>query len=244
MHTGIILQARMGSSRYPEKVMKKILGRPVIDLQIERLKNVKNVDNIILATTENPRDDILCDLADQLKIKYFRGSENDVLNRFSAAARFYNLDIIVRLNADCPLIDHRVVDKVIKKYKDLQPKYDYVSNILMPSYPIGMHTEVFSRSALDRADEQSIDLLEREHVTPYIYRRPEEFNLLNVSNEVDLSDYRLTIDYECDFIVVRNIYENLYHKNKDFQFMEVVNYLKKNPEIKKINQAIQKKSIL
>jgi spore coat polysaccharide biosynthesis protein SpsF len=242
MKTAVILQARLGSHRLPEKVMKQILGRPMIELQIERLLSCSEVDEIILATTKNPEDYILCEVAKRMSIKFFQGSEKNVLQRFYNAASYFNVDNIIRCNADCPLIDPLVVDKVIKVFKKNKSKYDYVSNILEPSYPVGMHTEVFTFDALSIANAASKDDVELEHVTPYIYRRPKAFRLHNVKNDVNLSRYRLTVDFEIDFDLVKQVYEALYLKNKLFGIPEIVNFLDEHPEVFGLNSFIQKNS--
>ena len=242
MRTAIILQARLGSSRLPEKVIKPILNRPMIELQLERLLRVKEAQEVILATTNNPKDDILCDIANSLNINFFRGSEHDVLDRFYGAANAYKVNHVVRCNADCPLIDPLVVDTVIRHYKVNYPKFDYVSNILKPSYPIGMHTEIFSFGTLSDANSNSIDPLEREHVTPYIYRRPNLYSIYNVCDVRDRSGYRLTVDYEIDFEVIKKIYESLYPSNSMFGMNEIIDYLDNHPEIRNLNSHIEKSS--
>jgi spore coat polysaccharide biosynthesis protein SpsF len=242
MKTALILQARLGSHRLPEKVMKQILGRPMIELQIERLLACSEVDEIILATTNNPEDCVLGEVAKRMRINFFQGSEKNVLQRFYNAASYFNVDNIIRCNADCPLIDPLVVDEVIKVFKKNNYKYDYVSNILEPSYPIGMHTEVFTFDALSRANAASEDGVELEHVTPYIYRRPKIFKLHNVKNNVNLSRYRLTVDFDVDFDLVKQVYESLYLKNKLFGTLEIVNFLDEHPEIFGLNSLIQKNS--
>jgi spore coat polysaccharide biosynthesis protein SpsF len=242
MRTGVILQARLGSNRLPGKVMKQVLGRPMIELQIERLLSCNEIDEIILATTTNLEDQVLGGIAKKMGIKFFQGSENNVLHRFYSAASNFNIDSIVRCNADCPLIDPRVVNKVIKIFKQNNSHFDYVSNILEPSYPIGMHTEVFTFDALSRAQAQSRDLIEQEHVTPYIYRRPNLFKLHNVKNDFDLSRYRLTVDFDVDFKLVEKVYEGLYLNNKLFGIEEIINFLDANPEIFNLNSFIKKNS--
>ena len=224
--------------------MKQILGRPMIELQIERLLSCNEVEEIILATTTNEEDRVLGDVAKKMRIKFFQGAENNVLHRFHSAASYFNIDYIVRCNADCPLIDPQVVDKVIKTFKENNNKFDYVSNILEPSYPIGMHTEIFTFNALSKANANSVDEIEREHVTPYIYRRPNIFKLHNVKNDVNLSGYRLTVDFDVDFKMVDRVYENLYLKNKLFGISEIVQFLDEQPEIFELNSSIQKRAIV
>ena len=236
----VIIQARMRSTRLPGKVLKKIMGRELLDYQIERLGNLKNVDNIIVATTENDYDDPIAFLCKKIGCPVYRGSENDVLARYYKAAISFDADCIVRINSDCPLIDPFVVDSIIEKYLLCYPKYDYISNILERSYPIGLHTEVFSMDALEVAYKNSIDHDEREHVTPYIYRNKNLFNLKSVKIDKDLSEYRWTVDYLEDFKLIEEILTNVYPGNNNFSMYDVLNYLDCNPQLVEINSGIEK----
>ena len=240
----LIIQARMGSSRLPEKVLRRINNIPLIQYQIERLKTTKTADKIVLATTNTEKDDALEELCAYLEISIFRGDEQNVLKRFYDCAKLYSAKTIVRVNGDCPLITGEIVDLVVDKFNTLLPDYDYVSNILKPSYPIGFHVEVFKYEALEAAYIESTDPIEREHVTPYIYRNPERFKNYNVSLDEDLSCYRLTVDYLCDFQVIKAIIEELYHANPNFSMHDAINFLQKNPKILGLNVNIKKKQIL
>jgi len=242
--TVIIIQARMGSTRLPGKILKKIMGRPLIEYQIERLKKIENADNIAIATTVHEDDQIIVDLCKQLGYLYYRGSENDVLSRYIDAAILFDAELIVRINADCPLIDPNVVKRVIKYFHENIPKYDYVSNILKPSYPIGYHTEVFSLDALKKAHKNAKDLEEREHVTPYIYRNPKEFKIGSVELDVNYSHHRWTVDYAEDFDLIKKIIEGIYPLKTDFDMNDTLDYLKAHPELNNINSGIIKEQIL
>tara|TARA_X000001036_G_C20475186_1_gene723279 strand:- start:58 stop:792 length:735 start_codon:yes stop_codon:yes gene_type:complete len=244
MKTVIIIQARLGSTRLPNKILLEVLNTPLLQFQLERLNYVTNVDDIIIATTSNPLDDDIVSLSKNLGCKFFRGSEHDVLDRYYQAACHYNADCIVRINSDCPLIDPMVVDKVINVYKSNYKEYDYVSNILEKGYPIGFHTEVFSKQALSKAFLSASDSDEREHVTPYIYRNPRIFKLKSIVPNIDMSNYRLTLDYSSDFEVISNVIQNLYPLNPKFGINEIVDYLNFNPNIAQINSHIQKKQII
>ncbi len=244
MNTLIIVQARMGSTRLPGKILKLVMGRPMLELQIERLRRVRNVDKIVIATTTNSIDKPIIKLCKKLDCSYSLGSENDVLLRYYDAAKKFNADCIVRINADCPLIDSKVVEEIVKDYHLNYSKIDYISNILEQSYPIGLHTEVFSFKALEQACKEATDPLEREHVTPYIYRHPNKFKLKSVRLDADYSQYRWTVDYEEDFLLITRIYEDLYIGNRNFNMYDVVDYLKENPKLLQLNGNITKKQTL
>ena len=171
MRVVIIVQARMTSTRLPGKVLKTVLGKPLLEYQIERLRRVKLADEIVIATTTNNADQPIIDLCDRLSIPYYRGSEDDVLARYHSAAIFHQADTVVRVTSDCPVIDPQVIDRVIYTYIDEHPKYDYVSNCLERTYPRGMDTEIFSFNALEQAFQQAITQPDREHVTPFIYQQ-------------------------------------------------------------------------
>jgi spore coat polysaccharide biosynthesis protein SpsF len=244
IRTVIIVQARMSATRLPGKILKKVLGKTLLEYQIERLNNVKNVDDIVIATTVKPIDDPVVDLCNKLNCQFFRGSELDVLSRYFEAATKFKAECIVRINADCPLIDPNVVENVVNRYINNIPQYDYVSNILEPSYPIGLHTEVFSYSALERANSNSTDPVEREHVTPYIYRNKNIFKIDSVVMNVDLSHYRWTVDYYADFKLIKTIIENVYPVNNKFDMFDIVNYMESNTSLFNINSDFTKKQIL
>jgi spore coat polysaccharide biosynthesis protein SpsF len=240
----IIVQARTGSTRLPGKILKKVEGRPLLSYQIERLRKVENANELVIATTTKSNDDEIVSLCDSMKCSYFRGSEHNVLSRYYNAAIKFKADCIVRINSDCPLIDYSVVEEIIEYYINNFPNYDYVSNILEKSYPIGMHTEIFSFDALNIANKKSFDKDEREHVTPYIYRNKDIFKLKSIKMFKDLSDYRLTVDYPEDFEVIKKIISDIYPKKKYFNMHDIVSYLDDNIELKDINSNIEKKQTI
>jgi spore coat polysaccharide biosynthesis protein SpsF len=242
--TFIIVQARMGSTRLPGKILKEVMGRPLLGYQIERLKKINHVDDVIIATTTNPSDDRVVGLCKDINCSYFRGSEDDVLLRYHETAIEFCAKKIIRINADCPLIDPKVVERIIKYFNVNSDKFDYVSNILEPSYPIGLHTEMFSIDALQKANENTDDLIEREHVTPYIYRNPDLFRLGSVVLDDNLCHFRWTVDYPEDFILIKNIIEGIYPINVDFDMLDIITYLQSNPRLMRINnQIIQKQTL-
>ncbi|GAB4276478.1 MAG: glycosyltransferase family protein [Coriobacteriia bacterium] len=205
-----IIQARMGSTRLPGKTLMDLAGEPVVDHVIRRARRAKRIDDVMLAIPALPDDDILAEHLDILGQRYIRGDAEDVLARYQQAAMASEADVIVRITADCPLIDPRVIDRVIKAYME-RPAVDYCSNTLRRTYPIGMDTEVFSREALERAFDEATEPYEREHVTPYIYQHPKKFRLRNVEapEESRRPEYRLTVDEQVDLEVIRELASRL-----------------------------------
>lgn len=241
MRTVIINQARMTSTRLPGKVLKEVMGKPLLEYQIERLKKVKQADDLVIATTINESDQPIIELCKKLNINYYRGSEEDVLSRYYEAAKQYQADVIVRVTSDCPLIDPAVVDEVINNFRKSTGKYDYVSNTLERTYPRGMDTEVFSIEALKEAYDKAVLTPEREHVTLYIYSHPEKFRLFSVKYKKDESSHRWTVDTEEDFILIKAILEELYPQKPDFTMEDCLELMVKRPELIKINQHVQQK---
>ena len=242
MKTIIINQARMTSTRLPGKVMKEVLGKPLLEYQFERLQRVKEADELIIATTNNDSDQPIVELCKRLGIAYYCGSEEDVLSRYYEAATQLGADVIVRVTSDCPLIDPSIVDRVIKLYKDKRDNYDYVSNTLTRSYPRGMDTEVFSYKVLEEAFINAKEKPEREHVTPYICWQPERYRLGNVSHHEDQSRHRWTVDQIEDFLLIENIIKALYPDKPHFNMTDVLDILKENPEWLKLNAEVEQKT--
>ena len=205
-----ILQARMSSSRLPGKVMAPVLGEPMIGRQVERLRRARRIDELIVATSTDPSDDPLAAYCERLGLAVFRGSLGDVLERYRAALAAYpKAQAVVRLTADCPLTDPAVIDRVIEHHHAADA--DYTSNTLgVRTYPHGLDTEVIRPGALVDAAERAEDPYEREHVTPYIYRRPKVYRLAGVSRPTSLAVLRWTVDFPQDLAFVRQVYERLY----------------------------------
>ncbi|MDQ0161934.1 cytidylyltransferase domain-containing protein [Aeribacillus alveayuensis] len=243
MKVAAIIQARMGSTRLQGKILKKVLDKTLLEYQIERVKRAKSIDEIIIATTTKESDDQIVQLCQQLSIPYYRGSEEDVLSRYFEAATQFNADVIVRLTSDCPIIDPNVIDKVVTHYLENKDRYDYVSNTLTRTYPRGLDTEVMSYKVLKRAHEEAKETAYREHVTAYIYHHPDQFRLCNVSNEMDESRHRWTVDTEEDFLLIQNILETLYPINPLFTLEDVIRILRDKPEWAEINAHIEQKKL-
>jgi spore coat polysaccharide biosynthesis protein SpsF len=230
-----IIQARMASSRLPGKVLMKVMGRPLLSYQLERLRMCGSIDEIIIATTTNKQDDPIEALADSEKIKCFRGSENDVLDRYYQAAKKYNAKHIIRITADCPLIQPDICDRIIERY--FQANLDYAAT--GPSFAEGLDCEVCSFTAMEKAWQKTQLKSEREHVTLYIRNHPEEFNNSVLENETDDGRYRITVDQKEDFLVVKAVLENLYkEKAKYFTISDIKSFLDAHPEIYNLNAHI------
>lgn len=233
----------MTSTRLPGKVLKKVLDKPLLEYQIERIQRSKHLHEIVIATTTNETDNPIVELANKLGINVYRGSEEDVLSRYHEAAIQYGADIIVRLTSDCPVIDPKVVDNVIQYYLENQSRYDYVSNTLTRSYPRGMDTEVFTFQALKESYNEAEEKHEREHVTPFIYLRPNRYSLGSVQYITDKSTYRWTVDTPEDFELIRRIIENLYPSNPHFTLEDTITLLETNPDWLEINRMIEQKEL-
>lgn len=240
-----LVQARVGSTRLPGKILKEICGKTILHHEIDRLKKCKEIDEIVIATTDKEDDDKIVNEAKKLSVKYFRGSENDVLSRFYYSAKENNADIIVRVTSDCPCIDFEILDKMLIYFKDKykEKQVDYLSNTIKRTYPRGYDIEIFTFSALEKSYINAEKEYEREHVTPYIYDKTNNFLKLSFENKDDYSNYRVTLDTIEDFIVIKNIFENLYYKNPYFKLNDVVQYLNNNLHIVDINKHIEQKKL-
>ena len=241
MKVVIINQARMTSTRLPGKVLKQVLGKPLLEYQIERLKRVKLADQIVIATTTNYTDQPIIDLCDRLSIASYRGSEDDVLARYHGAAIAHQADVAVRITSDCPVIDPQVIDQVIQFYLDAYPKYDYISNCQERTYPRGMDTEVFAFSALDEAFHQATAQPDREHVTPFISRQSNRCKLGQVNYFENHSNHRWTVDTFEDFELISRIIKTLYPLKPEFSLENCLELLSQNPEWEIINRHIEQK---
>jgi spore coat polysaccharide biosynthesis protein SpsF len=238
-----IIQARMGSTRLPGKVLKKIFGKPVILWDLDRISLSKLINDIVVAIPYAKENDVMVDIIKEYsnKIKITRGSENDVLDRYYQAAMQTNADVVVRITSDCPLIDPVVIDQVISQF--LENDCDYCSNSLMRTFPRGLDTEVFSFKALEKAWNFAKKDYEREHVTPYITENPEKFKLLNVANDIDLSYLRWTLDTKEDFEFIDTVYKKIYPKKTLFLMNDIIELMDMEPELIEINKHVTQKSV-
>lgn len=238
-----IIQARVGSSRLPGKVLKEICGKTVLEHDVNRLKLVSNIDEIVIATTVEKQDEKIVDEAVRLKVKYFRGSENDVLSRYYFAAKEHNADIVIRVTSDCPCLDYKILKDMIDKYLEEYDESNYMSNTVERSYPRGYDVEIFSFKALQEAYNNAKKNYEREHVTPYIYNLNNNFKILSYRNFEDYSNYRVTLDTKEDFEVINVLYENLFETKGYFLLEDVVGFLNDNPQIVEINKKVEQKKL-
>jgi len=237
MNSGIILQARLGSKRFPGKTCKNINGQPMIWHVINRLKQVKQVSQIILATTKEKQDKILLDIASNEKIKRFSGSSDNVLERYYQCAKKFSIDPIIRITGDCPLIESQLIDEMAIFFH--KNNYDYVSNTLEPTFPDGLDVEIISFKTLKILNEKSKLKSEREHVTSYIKKHKSEFRIFNFKNNEDLSNFRWTVDEKEDLEFIRKIY-SLNNLKPNFNMYDVLKNISENPELLQINKNIKR----
>jgi spore coat polysaccharide biosynthesis protein SpsF len=234
----IILQARFSSSRLPGKVLKKILGKPMLEHQLARISQIKTPHDLLVATSVQSDDDAIAALCEQLNVGCYRGNLNNVLSRYYHATQSVNqeqkIKHIVRITGDCPLIDANIIDKVISHY--LVTQADYCSNCAPPTLPDGLDVEVFGFAALQTAFEQAIKPSEREHVTPFIRNNPQLFTVTNYTHQPDLSHLRWTVDEPEDFKLVTEIYQALYNQNTNFGLVDILALIEQKPILTTINK--------
>lgn len=233
-----ILQARTSSTRLPNKVLLPILGKPMLEHQIDRISRSQKIDQLVVATSIDKSDDAIESLCNKLGVSCFRGDLNDVLDRFYQAANLLEADHIIRLTGDCPLIDPNVIDAVISKHLDNDA--DYTSNCCPPTFPDGLDVEVLKFSVLKESWKESHLLSHREHVTLYVRDEENNYQLANYSGDIDLSDMRWTVDEPQDLDFVTKVYEELYHKNNNFTTADILKLLEKNNGISLINSAFER----
>jgi spore coat polysaccharide biosynthesis protein SpsF len=245
MKIGAIIQARTSSTRFPKKVLQPLpYGSNICVLQqdIRRVKKSKILDEVIIATTTNSDDDEIVKVAIKENVPFFRGSLNNVLERYYKSAAEFNLDVIVRITSDCPCVDWNIVDEVIQSHLDTGA--DYTSNTLIESFPRGIDCEVFNFDVLEEAYLNASEKYEKEHVTPFIYKtNPDKFKINNVVSSQDNSKIRITLDTPQDYALLCAIYDNLYYKNNFFSLNEVLELLEEKPWIKFINEDIIQKKV-
>lgn len=236
-----IIQARMGSSRLPGKVLKEVNGKPLLLHQIERLKTCRWIDQLLIATTNDQQDNQIVEFCEKYNLAVFRGSENNVLERYYKAWEKFGGETIVRLTSDCPIIDAEIVDETIKYY--LNNNFDYVSNTLERTFPRGLDTEVFSVDALKVSYNSAILERDKEHVTPYIYTNPDKFKMGSYKGQTDYSQYRWTVDTAEDFELIERLLNAYIGKENELNLITAVNLMKENPVWFEINREIEQKKI-
>lgn len=234
MILGVIL-VRLGSRRLAGKALREIKGKPLLWYLYERMTFSKLIDKVVIATADNEANLPIIKFSEENKIGYFAGEEKDLTDRIYKTAKKFCANIIVKIGGDCPLVDPEVIDRLVSFYLENKDKYDYVANNLRSSYPHGLDLEVFPFSTIDRAWNEIKDPFWREWLTIYISEHSESYRLANVENEKDLSNLRWTVDYEEDFLFVRNVFERLYPYKKNFLMNDILELLQKEPWLTEIN---------
>ena len=236
-----IIQARMGSTRLPRKAMLDIEGKPMLWHVVERIKRVQNIDEVVVATTTEDEDRFIVDYCAEENINCFRGSSEDVLDRYYKAALDYKADVVVRITSDCPLIDSGLVDRLVEAYLAEKEQYVGASTIINRTFPRGLDCELVNFRTLERLWKDVAEIKYREHVTLYMYKHPEGFDIKSVELDKDFSDHRWTVDEQEDLDFIREVYKSLYVEKENFDFKDVLSLLNDNPDLSDINRHIQQK---
>lgn len=238
------IEARMGSTRLPGKTLRPILGKPMIQWMIERVMESQLIDEIVVATSINPNNDPLEELAVKLGVEVFRGSEDDVLDRVLKAAQKHQADHIIELWGDTPLIDPEIIDQAIKYYAD--NCYDCVGTCLEKTFPWGISFLIFPKKVLEEVDKLTNDPVDRENVSTYIYHHPEKYRIghLPCPPEIRRPELRLVVDEMADFDLIARIFDHFSRTKPDFRTKDIIDFLDKNPELKKINPHVKQKVVV
>jgi len=238
----LLLQARMGSSRLPEKILLPVLDKQLLKLTIERINQSKFVEEVILLIPDASTDDILESFAIDEKIKFFRGNEKNCLDRHYQAAKYFDIDVFAKTTSDCCLIDSRVIDEVIELYFSKSPDCDYVSNICPPTFPDGLDIEVFNFSTLEKTWELAKSDFDKEHTTTFIRNNPNLFKIINHEHSKSnlFKKHRWCLDFEDDYLFIKTIFEKLYLNNNNFSMENILELLDNNKEINMINSHLLK----
>jgi spore coat polysaccharide biosynthesis protein SpsF len=230
------MQARTGSSRLPGKVLLEVAGEPMLAHEIRRLQRIEELDDVVVATTVDPADDPVTAVADAEGVRWFRGSEHDVLDRYYRAAEAASADVVLRVTADCPLLDPEVAGLVLSALAAQDRALDYASNVVERTYPAGLDAETLTAEALERAFRLGRSPEAREHVTWFLLReRPDLFRIGSVTDDADNSDLRWTVDSARDLELVRRLYDELGLARTPRSYREVIAYVREHPELETLN---------
>ncbi len=244
-HVVAIIQARMGSTRLPGKILLDIDGISMLERVVERVGRAQTINQVVVATTLDEQDDQIAHLCERNDFQFVRGPNQDVLNRYVQAARQFGADVVVRITADCPLMDPDVIDKTVANFLEQIGEVDFGSNRgageIRRTYPIGMDVEVFSREALERAGAEAHESHQREHVTPYLYEQPGRFRTVTIDSGGDYGQLRWAVDTAEDLEFVRQIYQRL-GRSSSFGMAHILEILKREPELNQINIDVQQKT--
>lgn len=237
------IQVRLGSSRLPGKVLAPILGKPLIEYQIERIRRSKIVNRIVIATTTNPQDDAIVDLALRLGCEYFRGSEDDVIGRVLGSLNLFDIDVHAEFQGDNPIPDPQLIDRVLGYYLDHCDKFDYVTNSMKTTYPPGLEVSVYRREVLRDAEARITEPHLREHVGIHIYRHPELYRVKNLEAPPEFTrpNLHLEVDTQEDFELVSAIYEHFMPTNPEFSLADLVSFTDANPQLAMSNEGVERR---
>jgi len=237
-----IIQARTGSTRLPSKVFADLAGAPMLERVINRVGRARRLDEVVIATTDLPADDGIEQFCNERKTLVHRGSPDDLLDRYYQTARARAADVVVRITSDCPLIEPEIIDKVVDEYEQGQPKVEYSSNtVVTRTYPRGLDAEAIRFDALERSWREDTNPAWREHATPYIYRHPERFVMHIVTDPVDRSAMRWTVDTPEDLAFIRRIYDHFGHDR--FSWRDVIALLDEHPDWSAMNADVSQKVV-
>lgn len=234
----VVIQARSSSTRLPGKVFLPLVGKPLLVRMVERVALAKFADVVVVATSTEPDDDAIVTLCNEHSIPVVRGSLNDLLERHYVAGKQYNAKYVVKIPSDCPLIDPKVIDKVLQYTLDTEGEYDFISNLHPATYPDGNDVEVMPIEMVELAVNEATKQLEREHTTPFFWDNPDRFRIGSVVWETGLDyslSHRFTIDYKEDYMFIEAVYNELYEKNPAFSMNDILELLEKKPEIYQLN---------
>lgn len=240
MQVVAIIQARMGSTRLPGKVMELIAGETMLARVVKRTRRASLIDSVVVATTMERMDELIVEECNKLEAPVFRGKEDDVLDRYYRTALACHAENVVRITADCPLIDPVEIDKVVKEFLNQKP--DYASNSLERTYPRGLDTEVMTIGALAKAWQEAPEYYQRAHVTPYIYQNPKLFKLCSVKADEDYSTHRWTVDTPEDLAFVQAVYQQ-FGNGDGFCWKDVLEVLEREPQLMELNRHVPQKSM-
>ncbi|MCD4704845.1 glycosyltransferase family protein [bacterium] len=239
-----VIQARMGSTRLPKKALKFFLNKTSIEWIKYRLSFCQEIDQIVLSTANNKENDLLVEHAEEINLKYYRGSEDDLVSRLYETTREFKADAMVRITGDCPLVDPNIVDKIVNIYRK-NIDLDYISNVVPPTFPDGMDVELISFKTLKKMNEEIVNSMYREFVTTTLMENSEKkYKIHNIFNKENLSHLRLTVDYPEDFELIKKIFSKLHKEGNIFYLKDILNLFKKEPKLIKINQNRVDQTIL
>jgi spore coat polysaccharide biosynthesis protein SpsF (cytidylyltransferase family) len=232
------IQVRLGSKRLPDKALIKIEGRSVLEWIIRRLRHCQELSGLVVSTTNQAKDDPLQDIAENLEVPCFRGSETDLIQRLLGTAYMVSADALVRITADCPIVDSQLVDQMVRIYRRRLGEIEVVTNGCPPTFPDGLDIEILPRDTLERMDREVADSLHREWFTVYLYRHPQSYRIMNIRHGEVLTDLRWTLDYPEDLELIRRIYSYFRGSEETFTMKQVLEYVREHPELMNINRHL------